>query len=556
MTSTFLLPLLILIPLLAGALCALLPSARQAKILALLASLATTAVAGALAWQFNWHGIGDDARVMFGGSGLDSPFYLDYLGFGFRLSADSVSLWLVLLTVVLMPLSIAASFQSIRDRAKEYYAWMLVLLAAMNGVFISQDLLLFYIFFELTLIPMFFIIGIWGGPERRFAAGKFFLFTFSGSVLMLAAIIYIGIMTPSSTVGGISFDIDDIRNNAQRLFEFHPNARIWLALGLLAGFAVKIPLFPVHTWLPLAHTEAPTAGSVILAGVLLKLGTYGLYKIAIPIGLIDATGAVATPTLLRFLGVLCVIGILYGALVAWVQQDIKKLVAYSSVSHLGFCVLGLIALNDIGVGGSVLYMLNPGLSTGAMFLVIGMIYDRFHTRDMNELSGLARRMPIMSFFFVFFTLSSIGLPGLNGFVSEFLTVLGAFTSSHLGIAFGSFAALGIILGALYMLHMVARIIFGPLKFPGSEGHDAHGHEPHGHDRPHGHGASRLKVDLGGREIAVLLPLALVVVLLGVQPNLVLKTIAGPIKSITAPSASVSEVRPIAGDRPAVVMARP
>ncbi len=234
---------------------------------------------------------------------------------------------------------------------------------------------------------------------------------------------------------------------------------------------MKTPLFPVHTWLPLAHTEAPTAGSVILAGVLLKLGTYGLLRLALPIGLLDASG-VAFPKLIHFIGWLCVIGVIYGALVAWVQQDIKKLVAYSSVSHLGFCVLGLVALNDIGMQGSVLYMINHGLSTGAMFLVIGMIYDRYHTRDINQLSGLAKKMPILAFFFVFFTLSSIGLPGLNGFVSEFLTILGAFTSKQLGIPFGATAAIGVILGAVYMLHMAARVIFGPLKTPGG---DDHGH---------------------------------------------------------------------------------
>src|SRR5205823_1538250 len=215
--------------------------------------------------------------------------------------------------------------------------------------------------------------------------------------------------------------------------------------------------FPVHTWLPLPHTEAPTGGSVILAGVLLKLGTYGVLRFAVPVGF------GTNPTVLHIVGLLCLIGIIYGALVAWVQEDIKKLVAYSSVSHLGFCVLGLAALNVIGISGSILYMINHGLSTGALFLVVGMIYDRFHTRDINQLSGLAKRMPVLAFFFILFTLSSIGLPGLNGFVSEFLTILGAFTANHLGPIYGSVAALGIILGALYMLHMAAKVIFGPLK---------------------------------------------------------------------------------------------
>jgi NADH-quinone oxidoreductase subunit M len=270
----------------------------------------------------------------------------------------------------------------------------------------------------------------------------------------------------------------------------------------------------------LAHTEAPTAGSVILAGVLLKLGTYGLLRLALPIGLLDAHG-VAFPQLLKLVGALCVIGIIYGALIAWLQQDIKKLVAYSSVSHLGFCVLGMLALNPVGLQGSVLYMINHGLSTGALFLCVGMIYDRYHTRDINQLSGLARRMPIMAFFFVFFTLASIGLPGLNGFVSEFLTILGAFTSPYLGVKFGSFAALGIILGAVYMLHMVARVIFGPLKTP----------ELHGE---HGHGESHPPGDLNHREIAILIPLALAVIYLGVYPSGVLRSMNDPLTRMQQP----------------------
>ena len=287
----------------------------------------------------------------------------------------------MLLTAFLTPLAIWASFEAIQERQAEYYAWMLALLVVMLGVFLARDLLLFYVFFELTLIPMFFIIGIWGGPERRYAAGKFFLFTFTGGVLTLATAIYLGFHAHT-------FDISSIVAYAQSSLD--PSARWWIVLGLLAGFAVKTPLFPVHTWLPLAHTEAPTAGSVILAGVLLKLGTYGLIRLAVPIGLIDNSGVVF-PKLIHFIGWLCVIGVIYGALVAWVQQDIKKLVAYSSVSHLGFCVLGMVALNDIGMQGSVLYMINHGLSTGAMFLVIGMIYERYHTRDINQLSGLARQ---------------------------------------------------------------------------------------------------------------------------------------------------------------------
>jgi NADH-quinone oxidoreductase subunit M len=416
---------------------------------------------------------------------------------------------------------------------------MLGLLVAMLGVFVARDLLLFYVFFELTLVPMFFIIGIWGGPERRYAAAKFFLFTFAGSVFTLAAAIYLGLKYQS-------FDIDTVIRGAQAGLNgaaaLTDRERFWVLLGFLAGFAVKVPLFPVHTWLPLAHTEAPTAGSVILAGVLLKLGTFGLLRLAVPIGLVGFRDTYLFEAVIQTVAVLCVIGIIYGALVAWVQRDIKKLVAYSSVSHLGFCVLGLVALNEIGLQGSVLYMINHGLSTGALFLVIGMIYDRFHTRDIDELSGLARRMPKMAFFFVLFTLSSIGLPGLNGFVSEFLTILGAFTSPYLGFGFGAFAALGIILGAIYMLHMAARVIWGPLKVP-----DAHSHEP----LPHGaavydvHSARPSTAttkhyygddtgDLTGREIGILVPLAVAVVVLGVAPTPLLDSLFGPVQSILTP----------------------
>ncbi len=497
----YLLVLLLAAPLFGAVVCALLPDARAAKSWALLVSLATALLGILLAVEFHRHG-----ELEFIGARFTA------LNGSFHLGMDAISLWLVLLTVGLSPLAIASSFESIRERQKEYYAWMLALMVAMLGVFIARDVLLFYVFFELTLIPMFFIIGIWGGPERRYAAAKFFLFTFAGSVFTLAAAIYLGVRAGT-------FDLKPVVQFAQA--NLSDRERLWIMLGLLAGFAVKVPLFPVHTWLPLAHTEAPTAGSVILAGVLLKLGTYGLLRLAVPIGLVDSMGT-TFPMLIAWIGIVCVIGVIYGALVAWVQADIKKLVAYSSVSHLGFCVLGLVALNDIGMQGSVLYMVNHGISTGAMFLVIGMIYDRYHTRDINELSGLAKRMPVLAFFFVLFMLSSIGLPGLNGFASEFLTILGAFTSPHLGIPFGSLAALGVILGAVYMLHMTARVIWGPLKVPAVRAATPHG----AHDRGPG--------DIGRREIAILVPLALAVIVLGVKPGLVTDSLLGPIEAIRRP----------------------
>jgi NADH-quinone oxidoreductase subunit M len=506
--ESHLLPILLLIPAI-GALVGTAVPETFAKTWALGVSLVTLVVALIVGHCFD-----PSFRYM---QMLYEGYRLPTLGASFSLGIDAISLWLILLTALLAPLAIAASFDSIRERQREYYCWMLLLLVAMLGVFIARDILLFYVFFELTLIPMFFIIGIWGGPDRRFAAGKFFLFTFTGSVFTLAGAIYLGLHFHT-------FDIAQVTTLAQ--LNLTSTERYWILMAFLAGFAVKVPLFPVHTWLPLAHTEAPTAGSVILAGVLLKLGTYGLLRLAVPIGLLSSTG-LAFPGVVHFLGGLCVIGVIYGALVAWVQQDIKKLVAYSSVSHLGFCVLGLVALNVHGVEGSVLYMINHGLSTGALFLVIGMIYDRYHTRDINKLSGLARRMPILAFFFILFTLSSIGLPGLNGFVSEFLTILGAFTSKFLGISFGSYAALGIILGAVYMLHMAARVIWGPLKTP--DVHDDHG-DAHGHNTPG---------DIGPREIAILVPLAIMVVVLGVYPSGLLRSLNGPVGLLLQP---VTEVK--------------
>jgi len=516
------LPILILLPLCGAVIGAILPSGA-AKGWALIVSLATFVVSLMALFSFQF-GSSDVMQLTVDGGSIAS------IGFHLSLGVDSISLWLTILTTLLAPLAIAASFESIQDRPKQYYAWMLVLLAAMVGVFLSCDLLLFYTFFELTLVPMFFIIGIWGGPDRRRAAAKFFLFTFCGSVFTLAAAIYLGMKYGT-------FDIATLVTAARHGIALTNGAyapaltlteRWWVMLGLLAGFAVKVPLFPVHTWLPLAHTEAPTAGSVILAGVLLKLGTYGLLRLAVPIGLLDAHG-VAFPGLLRFIGALCVIGVIYGALVAWVQQDMKKLVAYSSVSHLGFCVLGLIALNPYGIIGSVMYMINHGLSTGAMFLCVGMVYERYHTRDMNLLSGLAKRMPVLAFFWILFTLSSIGLPGLNGFVSEFLTILGAFTSPFLGMKFGSLAALGIILGAVYMLHLAARVIWGPLLTPG-------GHDDHGHADAHGAPAHEATTpgDIGKREIAILVPLAIAVVVLGVMPGFVMNSISSPIDDLRQP----------------------
>lgn len=523
-----LLALLILLPLIGAIACACSPRAL-AKAVALGFSVATLVFGVYVLLEF-----------YAGRAPTFDGFAAKSLGFSVKLGVNAVSLWLLVLTVSITPLAIAASFESIREREKEYYAWMLALLVAMNGVFLARDALLFYVFFELTLVPMYFIIGIWGGPDRRYAANKFFLFTFAGGVLTLATVVFLGVKYGTFDLDLlIRYSQQGIVGGAAALTE---TEKFWVFLGFLAGFAVKVPLFPVHTWLPLAHTEAPTAGSVILAGVLLKLGTYGILAVAIPIGLVNAGGGIPDSfrPLVHVLGVLCVIGVIYGALVAWVQQDIKKLVAYSSVSHLGFCVLGMIALNDIGMQASVLYMINHGISTGAMFLCIGMIYDRYHTRDIDQLSGLARRMPILSFFFVFFVMSSIGLPGLNGFVSEFFTIQGAFYSPYLGPWFGAAAATGVVLGAVYMLHMTAKVIMGPLKTPlGGDGHGDHGHE-HGHGNDHG--KHEIPGDIGTREIGILIPLAIAAIVLGVKPGLVSDKMREPLAEMRgAPKAAVKVV---------------
>ncbi len=437
----------------------------------------------------------------------------------YHVGIDTISLFLVLMTALLTPLSIWGSFSGIRDRLREYYILLLLLEVAMLGVFCSMDLLLFYVFFEFTLVPLYFIIGIWGGPEKRRAANKFFIYTLAGSVLTFAGVLYVAYFAYTQAVAYGRVDAT-FTLNMQHLIELGQSGAIplnvqwWLFIAFAAGFAIKVPFFPFHTWLPLAHTEAPTAGSVILAGVLLKLGTYGFFRLCLP--MLPGATYVFAP----FMGTLAVIGIIYGALAAWVQSDVKKLVAYSSVSHLGFCMLGMFSLKMAGATGSVLYMINHGLSTGALFLVVGMLYERYHTREIDQLGGLARPMPWLAFFLIFFTLSSVGLPGLNGFVGEFLVLLGTATSAAdrlspddlgpgpLGFAYAVPAALGIILSALYMLWMCQRVLFGPRKEP-----------PETPDLRHG-----LKTDLTLREKGILAPIALACLVLGVYPKPFIETL--------------------------------
>jgi len=421
----------------------------------------------------------------------------------YHVALDAISAPLVALTGLLVPLSVMCSLTYIRKRVREYYAWLMMLTAGMFGVFVARDVLLFYIFFEFTLIPLYFNIGIWGGPQRRYAANKFFLYTFVGSVITFAGILYLAVRAAAIN-GANVVDFDLVRLSSLVLggdggLTLAEQSLLFVAF--FSGFAIKVPFFPLHTWLPLAHTEAPTAGSVLLAGVLLKLGTYGFLRFSLPL---VPDGAVAWA---HAMGWLAIAGIIYGALCCWVQRDMKKLVAYSSVSHLGFCMLGMFSLVPAGLSGSVLYMINHGISTGALFLVVGMIYERYHTRDMDKLGGLARQMPIMTSFLILFVLSSIGLPGLNGFISEFTVLFAAFNSQILGPVFGVLGATGILLGAIYMLYMAGKVLFGPLR------------EPEGTPD-----LSALPQDLNAREIVILAPLAILVVVLGVAPRIVTHTL--------------------------------
>ncbi len=443
--------------------------------------------------------------------------WLKLLNISFSLGIDSVSMLLVLLTTLMSLIAIVGAFSDIKKRRREFYAWMLVLEAAMIGVFIARDLILFYICFEVTLIPMFFLIAIYGGKNRGAASVKFFIYTFTGSILALAGLLYVVWSYALAHNGQWNFSIEALTNYAA--LNLTALEQGWVLAALLAGFAVKIPVFPVHTWLPLAHTEAPTAGSVILAAILLKLGTYGVYRFVLPMlpeGVVNWAPIIA---------IFALIGILYAALICWVQTDVKRLVAYSSVSHLGFCVLGLIALNPMGLDGAVLYMINHGLSTGALFLLVGMMYERYHTRDMGSIGGLARLMPLWSFFMVFFVLASVGLPGLNGFVSEFLCLIGTYAANAdavsypgvLGPWYAAIAVLGIVLAAMYLLIMVGKVVFGPVKTPMPKHDDSAG----------------LSQDLNAREIGVLVPLAALCIFIGVQPSLFTDAIAGSVESTLA-----------------------
>ncbi|HEV2351442.1 MAG TPA: NADH-quinone oxidoreductase subunit M [Terriglobia bacterium] len=405
----------------------------------------------------------------------------------YSVGMDGLSLLLVLLSAFLTPLSILASWKSIHSRPKEFYLFLMALEAGMIGVFVSLDLFLFFLFWEVMLIPMYFLIGVWGHERRVYAAVKFILYTMVGSALMLVGILYLFKVTGT-------FDLQIILSELPGLWPSLPgSAQTWLFLAFFLAFAIKVPMFPFHTWLPDAHVEAPTAGSVILAGVLLKMGTYGMLRFCLPLF------PQAARDFAPIISVLAIIGILYGALVAMVQPDMKKLVAYSSVAHMGFVVLGIFAFNINGIEGAIYQMCSHGVSTGALFLLVGMLYDRRHTRLITEFGGLATSIPLFSTFFLIVTLSSLGLPVLNGFVGEFLIIVGAF---HVKAAYGALAAVGVVLAAVYLLWMYQRVFFGEVTNSKNK------------DLP----------DIDAREKFILVVLVLVILWMGVYPNPLLRRI--------------------------------
>ncbi len=420
-------------------------------------------------------------------------------GISYKVGVDGISLWLVLLTTLLSPIALYGSWTSVGHKVKEYAFAFLALEGATIGAFVALDLFLFYVFWELMLVPMYLIIGVWGGKNRVYAAVKFFLYTMAGSVLMLLAILYT-VWSYAQLAGQPSFDLEEL----QRLV-FPYTTQLWLFAAFALAFAVKVPMFPVHTWLPDAHVQAPTGGSVILAAVLLKLGTYGFLRFAMPLFPL-ATHYMAPLLLVP----LALVGILYGAWCAWVQRDVKKLVAYSSVAHMGFVMMGLFAANEQGVSGALLQMLNHGVSTGALFLLVGVIYERRHTRDLSHFGGLAKVMPWYALLFVTVTMSSIGVPGTNGFVGEFMILLGTFTSTGLQDGARPFAvvgALGVVFAAVYMLRAVLEMFWGPLD------KEENRHLP----------------DLSWREFTALAPLMLLIFWVGLYPRTFLEPMEASVR---------------------------
>ncbi len=491
---------------------------NAARWLALATTLVTLALAAVVVMNFP-----ADGQTGAGFAVTDVAWLSPETGLDIRFSVglDGLGVYLFGLSALLMVTSVLVSWEAIKDRAPLFYIMLLLLEFGCLGVFAARDIMLFYVFFEFTLIPLFFLIGIWGSEDRRYAAIKFFLFTLAGSLLTFLGLLAIVIWHAQQTGQQyLTFSIPELTTYLQQN-PLPATMQLWVFLALFAGFAIKVPLFPLHTWLPLAHVQAPTAGSVVLAGVLLKIGTYGFARFSIP--MLPQATVECMPWILW----LSVIGIIYGALVALAQGDMKRLIAYSSVSHLGYTMLGMFALNTIGFHGGTLQMINHGLSTGGLFAVIGMLYERYHTREIAKLGGIARRLPILAFFMVVFTFSSIGLPGLNGFVGEILVLLGMFqrafaeTPTSLLPQYHVIAILaisGLVLGAWYMLYLVQRVFFGPLKEPHHEGEH---HEVH---------------DLNLREILALVPLCVFMLWIGLTPDVFRQRMEPTLTSITAATA--------------------
>jgi NADH-quinone oxidoreductase subunit M len=441
-------------------------------------------------------------------------------GIRFTIGIDGIAVMMVLLTTFIMLLSVLGSWTSIRARTSSYYALLLVLTTGMLGVFLALDLFLFYVMWEVMLIPMYFIIGIWGGERRIYASLKFFIYTMIGSLLMLVGIVYLGLASRDATTGLANFNYDYVLQHAV----ISSIAAKWLFGAFFLAFAVKVPMFPFHTWLPDAHVEAPTAGSVVLASIMLKLGTFGFIRLAVPL----FPSAAMSPTIRTVILVLAVIGIVYGALVSLVQPDFKKLVAYSSVSHLGFVMLGIFALTVQSVQGALMVMINHGISTGALFLLIGMIYERRHTRLIEDYGGIARVVPMFAAMLTLVTLSSIGVPGTNGFIGEFLVLIGSFRTEPI---LALIATTVVIFAAAYLLWAIQRILFNSLDKPVNE-HIA---------------------DLNGRELAIMIPLVACIIWLGVYPKPVLDRMQGAAerfvtsvdarREMLSPSVAQAQVQP-------------
>ena len=438
-------------------------------------------------------------------TGMRFVFKADWIptiGAQYSFGIDGISMLLILLTTLMGFIAILSSWTAITERVREYYCYFLLLQVGMLGVFMALDFFLFYVFWEVMLVPMYFIIGVWGGPRRLYAAIKFFLYTLTGSVLLLLGILALYFHQHSVT-GVWSFDI-----LAMQQLDIPMDLQTWIFLAMFLGFAIKVPMFPFHTWLPDAHVEAPTAGSVILAAILLKMGTYGFVRLSLPI-LPDATMYFLYPLL-----VLSVIGIIYGALVAMAQKDMKKLVAYSSVSHLGFCMLGIFIATPVALEGGILQMINHGISTGALFLIVGILYERRHTRMIADFGGLSLIMPVYATIFLIMTLSSIGMPTLNGFIGEFMILQGVFADPTYRL-WAVWGAVGIVLGAAYMLWLYQRVMLGPLD------------KPENQSLP----------DLSGRELAMFVPLIILVFWIGLYPKTFLDYLHEPVNQI------VERVRP-------------